>query len=157
MVNEFFNTVKGFFIFTVIAIILIIIIVAIKSISEKIDDKQRFRQKEEEEKKLEIRRKENEIIVERRRDMYWDNLSLVYGDKDRRTLTEVLEWVERFNRLPEIGDDDYSAQTSQNRSECRENIKRILGYPQWIIQGEDKSDSPIWLDLDIKYIKLLLQ
>lgn len=156
MVDEFFNTVKTTFIIIVVAIIIIVAVVAIKSLMEKMDDREYQRKKEEEKKKIEIKMKENEVILERKRDMYWDNLCLVYGDKDRDTLIAVLDWLEKFERLPEFGDEDYSSQVSMNRSECRETIKRILGYPQWIIQNDDVSDTPVWLDLDIKYVKMLL-
>ncbi len=154
MVESFFNSIKFFVIFVAVGIGITLIIVAIKYISEHADERARKEQAVEEEKRYNERKRINEIELEKRRDSYWQNLSLVYGDKDRDTLVEVLEWLHEFQQL--IQEDDPDMFAVRNRSECRENIKKILEYPQWLITEGETVDSPIWVDLDIKYVNLLL-
>ena len=157
IIGDFFSTIKTFFTLTAIAIIIIVIIVAIKAIKDRAEKRERHRQEEEKKKEREIQRRENELRGERRKNNYWNNLCLVYGDKDHETLSDVLYWLEEFNRLPDILDDGYNSYVSQERQECREKIKALLNYPEWIVESDDKSNAPIWLDLDITYVKLLLQ
>lgn len=157
IVNEFLNTVKSAFVFIVITIIIIIIIVVFQKIGEVSRDKEQRRQEDEREEAKNIIRRENELKGQERMNLYWQNLSLVYGDKDHATLVKVLELLEEFNRYPDVSDDDYTLQIMHNRSECREEIKKILDYPKWVIREDDVSESPVWLELDIKYVKILLQ
>lgn len=157
IISEFVNTVKTSVTLIIIAIIIIVIIVAVKAFSERMNDKERQRQQNEREKENEIRRRENEAALEKRRNMYWNNLYLVYGDKDHNTLVTVLDWIEEFNRLPQIGEDGYNMQVSHERHVCRENIKKLLGYPKWYVEDNNASETPIWLDLDIKYVKMILK
>ena len=157
MIDSFFNTVRTTFVLIVIAIAIIIVVALVKYFSDMAEKKEQQRRKAEREKEIEFKRRESGVIFEQRRDKYWNNLCLVYGDKDRESLSNILYWLEEFNRLPNIGEDGYNSYVSQERQECREKIKALLDYPEWIVEGDDKSNTPIWLDLDIKYIKLLLQ
>lgn len=154
MIGSFFDSIKFFIIFVVIGIGATVIIVAIKSVSEHANDKEQKRQIAEEEKRNKERQRIHELKLEKRKDSYWQNLSSVYGDKNRETLEEVLEWLEDFYRLQQ--EDDPSIVAVRERGECRDNIKKILNNPQWEITEGEYVDSPIWTDLDIKYVKLLL-
>lgn len=154
MIENFFDSIKFLIIFVAIGIGATIIIVAVKSFSEHANDRAQKQQAAEEEKQNKERRRIHELQLEKRKDSYWQNLSSVYGDKDRETLEKALEWLEDLYRLQQA--DDPSMVAVNERGECRENIKKILNNPQWIIIEGEYNDSPIWVDLDIKYVKLLL-
>lgn len=156
MIDSFFSTIKTAGILIGVAVIIVIIIVAFRSANEHLKDRDYKQQENERKKQNEDRSRELQLKSEVRRNKYWDNLCLVYGDKSKEILLEVLEWLEDFYRLPNIGEEGYDLSVSHEREQCRKNIKKLLDYPQWIVEGNDIFDGPIFLDLDIKYVKLLL-
>lgn len=81
---------------------------------------------------------------------YYSHLPEIYDALSKAQLTQALQYLKKYDRLSDIPSRDIDTQV-----ETRALLLELLNNPTW--RASDYTDSwPFFIDLDIKYVTLLL-
>lgn len=99
------------------------------------------------------KRAQQKAQQERNRKIYWNNLPNIYKNYSRTELEKIYSILQIIHQN-KLSFGEFDSHKTDVWADACERLKKVLNYPGWKYGPTDNyiSNSPVWPELDMKYV-----